>query len=342
MLKKLASILGLVLVFGWFAAQTQASADDSATPFVSLQSTSSGNQITVVVTGEHLKDLYAYDFTLKYDAQKLSYQSASAGPNGFSVDPIVRNGTVRIAHTKVGKTAGDNGTVQLAAVHFARLQKGSAAVSLHDVKLVDSRLNAAASQVVAASISIEEGSVPAPAALKDIGGHWAKDAIEQAVQQGWVTGYANGTFQPGKEVTRIEWAAMLIRALGADDAARRPVQFKDAKNIPAWGLPFVEEAVVRGIMNGYADGSFGPAKKMTRAEMATMAVRSLPSAEAPAGGVKPAFADGAQIPAWAKPYAETAAQRGIMSGRSGGLFAPNAHATRAEAVVVISALLQQK
>ncbi len=145
----------------------------------------------------------------------------------------------------------------MAAVHFARLQKGSAAVSLHDVKLVDSRLNAAASQIVAASISIKEGSVPAPAALKDIGGHWAKDAIEQAVQQGWVTGYANGTFQPGKEVTRIEWAAMLIRALGADDAARLPVQFKDAKNIPAWGLPFVEEAVVRGIMNGYDDGSFG-------------------------------------------------------------------------------------
>ncbi|GIO33933.1 MULTISPECIES: S-layer homology domain-containing protein [Paenibacillus] len=338
MLKQLASVLGIVLVFGWFAAQTPASADETA-PSVSLKSTSNGNEITVVVTGEHLKDLYAYDFTLKYDTQKLAYKSAISSKNGFSVDPIVQDGNVRIAHTKVGGIAGDNGTLQLAAVKFARLQKGSAAISLHDVKLVDSKLNAAGTAIQAA-ISVKDEAPSGQVALKDIGGHWAKAAIEQAVQQGWVTGYANGTFMPDKEVTRIEFAAMLIRALGAD-GGRQPVTFTDAKQIPAWGLPSVEEAVGRGIMNGYGDGSFGPAKKITRAEMAAMAVRSLPSAE-PAGGGKPAaFADSGQIPAWAKPYAETAAQRGIMNGRSGGQFAPRAHATRAEAVVVILALLQQ-
>jgi len=340
LLKKLASVLGFVFLLVWFAAHTTASADD-ASPSVSLKSTASGNVITVVVTGERLKDLYAYDFMLKYDTKKLAYQSASSGRSGFSVDPIVRNGSVRIAHTKVGKTAGDNGTLQLAAVKFTRLEKGSAAISLHDVKLVDSKLNSS-SPAVQAAVSVEDGVSSVPVALKDIDGHWAAAAIEQAVLQGWVTGYANGTFQPGKEVARTEFAAMLIRALGAAEGSRQPAKFTDTEQIPPWALPYVEAAVGRGIMNGYGDGSFKPGKPITRAEIAAMAVRSLHSADTPAAGGKQAFTDNARIPAWAKPYVEAAAQKGIMNGRSGGVFAPTAHTTRAEAVVVILALLQHK
>ncbi|WP_160500577.1 S-layer homology domain-containing protein [Paenibacillus dendrobii] len=343
-MKKLAAIIGIVIMLGWgasFASETQAWAADSTSPSISLKASASGSEITVVVTGDQLKDLYAYDFILKYDAQKLVYQNASSGSTGFSIDPIVSNGDVRIAHTKVGKIAGDNGTQRLAVVNFKRVQSGAAQLSLHDVKLVDSKLNAGGT-LAKAALTVEDGAISTEVALKDIAGHWANAAILQALQQGWITGYANGTFMPNKEVTRAEFAAMLIRAIGSDVGSHQPLQFADAKQIPAWALPYVEEAVSRNIMNGYTNGMFEPNKLITRAEMAAMGIRSLNGVAVPLESASLKFADNSQIPAWAKPYAAEAAKKGIMNGRNGNLFAPSAHATRAESVVVILALLQQK
>ncbi|MDR0268193.1 S-layer homology domain-containing protein [Paenibacillus sp.] len=339
MLKKITTVFGLMLGFVWLAAQAQAAAE--AVPSISLKSAVNGQEITVFVTGDHLKDLYAYDLIISYDPGKLVYQNASSGASGFGVDPIVKNGDIRIAHTKVGKIAGDNGTKELASAKFTRLDSGTTSVSVHDVKLVDSKLNAAAAGK--AEISIENSITSTTIALKDIEGHWAKDSIQEAVRQGWITGYANGTFQPNKEVTRTEFAAMLIRALGDNSTDRsQPLKFTDVQQIPPWARPLVEAAVLRGIMNGYENGSFGPGKLITRAEMATMAIRSLNLAEAVKNSDQPSFADNNQIPAWAKPYAAAVEQKGIMKGRSGNMFAPGAHATRAEAVVVILAVLQRQ
>ncbi|MEC0372967.1 S-layer homology domain-containing protein [Paenibacillus chibensis] len=340
MLKKIAAIIGAVMLLGCFAIGMQASAAEAG-PAISMKSSASGNEITVTVTGAQLQDLYAYDFMLKYDTQKLAYQSASSGTGGFAIDPIVQNGDIRIAHTKVGKIAGDSGTLQLAVLKFKRLQTGAAQLSLHDVKLVDSKLNTFGT-AINASLAVKDGTVSSQAAFKDIAGHWANASIVQAVQQGWISGYEDGSFRPNKEVTRAEFAAMLIRALGTDGKGHQPLQFTDAKRIPAWALPYVEEAVSRQFMNGYDSGAFEPNKLISRAEMAAMAVRSLNGAAAPAAAGQTNFADDGKIPAWAKPYAAEAAQRGIMKGRSGGIFAPEAHATRAEAVVVILALFQQK
>lgn len=71
--------------------------------------------------------------------------------------------------------------------------------------------------------------------------------------------------------------------------------------------------------------------------MAAMIVRAL-GVEVPAGEAK-SFADDADIPAWAKGYVAAAVQEGIILGRDGNPFAPNAQATRAEAVVMLLRML---
>ena len=50
--------------------------------------------------------------------------------------------------------------------------------------------------------------------------HWAAKSIAYAATRGWVTGYADGTFKPGNNITRAEVAAVTCRLLerSADEA----------------------------------------------------------------------------------------------------------------------------
>lgn len=48
---------------------------------------------------------------------------------------------------------------------------------------------------------------------EDIKGHWAESGIREAIAQGLVNGYADGTFRPDRPVTREEFLVLLVRAL---------------------------------------------------------------------------------------------------------------------------------
>ncbi|MNW54528.1 Endo-1,4-beta-xylanase A precursor [compost metagenome] len=55
------------------------------------------------------------------------------------------------------------------------------------------------------------------------------------------------------------------------------------------------------------------------------------------GGLR--FADASSISSWAAPYVSAAAEQGLLQGRAGNKFAPEAWMTRAEAAQVIYRLL---
>ena len=50
-------------------------------------------------------------------------------------------------------------------------------------------------------------------------GHWAVDYIKLAVEQGWVTGYVDGSFRPDKTITLEEACTALLRLLGYDSGS---------------------------------------------------------------------------------------------------------------------------
>lgn len=54
------------------------------------------------------------------------------------------------------------------------------------------------------------------------------------------------------------------------------------------------------------------------------------------------FADDADIPHWARGAVEVARQYGMIEGRGGNRFAPNATATRAEATVMLLRMLERQ
>ncbi|RAV21273.1 DUF4832 domain-containing protein [Paenibacillus contaminans] len=182
----------------------------------------------------------------------------------------------------------------------------------------------------------EAPSVPAMT-LTDMKGHWAEQQIRQAVSDGIVDGYEDGTFKPDATVTRAEFTVLLARALQLPDGSS-DLTFTDREQIGPWAADAIANAVEAGIISGYEDGSFRPDAVINRAEMAVMIARAL-GWKADAGVLTP-FADDGTIPSWAKPFVMAAAQKGILEGREGNRFAPLDTATRAEAVVLLLRVLE--
>ncbi|MGG4046272.1 Ig-like domain-containing protein [Paenibacillus favisporus] len=174
--------------------------------------------------------------------------------------------------------------------------------------------------------------ISSPAEFSDISGHWAEASIKQAASTGIVTGYPDGTFKPGKTVTRAEFAVMLVNTLGIKKPGAE-LTFIDSASIGAWAQNAVAQVVQLGMMKGYENGTFRPNEEITRAEIAVTITNALAqiSKETPEAG----FADDSEIPDWAKGSAAFLKQTGIMLGKDGNRFAPQEAATRAEAVTVL-------
>ncbi|MFD2408997.1 InlB B-repeat-containing protein [Paenibacillus rhizoplanae] len=176
--------------------------------------------------------------------------------------------------------------------------------------------------------------------FSDISAHWAKASINQAVSSGIVTGYQDSTFKPDKTVTRAEFAVMLMNALKTQGAGAA-LTFTDTAKIGSWAQIAVAQAVQAGIINGYEDGTFRPAGEITRAEMAVIIAGAL-GKYSEANVTATSFADDKDIPAWAKAAVAYVKQTSIVQGKGDNKFAPEDHATRAEAVTVLLNMLAQK
>jgi len=168
----------------------------------------------------------------------------------------------------------------------------------------------------------------------DIRKHWAESEICKAAKLGIVEGASPYLFRPNGDVTRTEFAVMLLRTLRIEiDEEAGAVPFADRDTVPKWALQAIRTAVAKGILSGYPDGTLRPLQKVNRSEMAAMVSKAL---KWKAGSERsPLFSDEASIPGWAKEYTAAARERGVLTGRDGNRFAPNELSTRAEAAVVL-------
>lgn len=113
--------------------------------------------------------------------------------------------------------------------------------------------------------------VPASAALfSDVpDGSLYQGAVEGLTMNRVVNGYPDGTYQPRKPINRAEFLTLLFRATGISVESAGRLCFSDIV-AGAWYEKVVCAAAERGIVNGYQDGTFKPAKEVTRGEAAKM------------------------------------------------------------------------
>ena len=152
----------------------------------------------------------------------------------------------------------------------------------------------------------------------------------------FLVGYDNGTFGPGRNMTRAEVATMFANLLTQRMEANKtyPNTFHDVpKNF--WAANYIGYVQQFGIISGYADGSFRPNAPVTRAEFAVIASRFEKLTE---GGKH--FTD---VPSahWAAKYIDFAATRGWVTGYADGTFKPENPISRAEVAAVTCRLLER-
>lgn len=175
----------------------------------------------------------------------------------------------------------------------------------------------------------------------DMSGHWAANDVELLANKLIVNGTGNGRFEGDRTITRAEFAALLVRALGLSPAAAGSA-FKDV-TAEAWYARDVATAVAAGLINGYDDGTFRPDQVITREELAAMSMRALAytgtAKDKKAGqAVLEQYKDAAKI-VWAKDEIAAAITLGLMNGTSDNTLSPEGTTTRAESAAMLKRLL---
>ncbi len=171
------------------------------------------------------------------------------------------------------------------------------------------------------------------AAFTDTQDHWASTYVDFLKTYGVTNGYADGTFQPDKNITRQEFAVMLYRYLGLNDSAYEnlAMPFADSASIGAYATTAVKALYSMGILNGTvgSDGQvyFNPTASLTRAQACTMIGRTQANGYALGDLV---FTDAASIPSYASDYVAIMVEQGVLGGFADGSFRPNNNITRGQ------------
>lgn len=185
-------------------------------------------------------------------------------------------------------------------------------------------------------------STPAvdPDSFKDIQGHWAEEYIKRMVKEGLVKGKDEVSFAPEDQITRAEFLALALRAIGLE-----PVDYEDAyRDVTAdqWYAGTVQAAFDAKLIPAdmTPDNKFKADEPINREEMTSiiMAAYQYVKGQQLVQTEEMSFNDKDEISPWAFDDVKTAAGLGIIKGVTETEFAPKECATRAQAVVIISRL----
>lgn len=148
--------------------------------------------------------------------------------------------------------------------------------------------------------------------------------IAWLADEGITTGYPDGTFGPKDNISREAMAAFLYRAAGRPPVQSAP-DFTDVNSSSAFAKEIAWLQDER-ITTGYADGTFGPKRRITREAMAAFMTRFLLDRRPPDATAPYAFTDiaGTQF----EDHIAWIADQGLTTGHSDRTFRPKSKITR--------------
>ena len=173
--------------------------------------------------------------------------------------------------------------------------------------------------------------------FKDINvDHWAYSAVKYTYNNKIVSGYNATTFAPNDKVTRAMFVTMLYNMNGKPAVKSKTSKFKDIKDTKAWYYNAVLWASNNGVVNGYANGNFGPNDNITREQLAVMLCNyaKYKKKDVSKQGNITTFKDYKKVSSWATKQVKWAVGVGVITGSNGNIN-PKGNATRAETASMI-------
>lgn len=176
----------------------------------------------------------------------------------------------------------------------------------------------------------------------DIAGEPDAVSMDFLYDAGITQGFADGSFRPGQNITRAQFAAMLYRYLGLreEDYADVVLPFADLGSIGDYALPAVRALYSEGIINGSVgrDGRlyFNPQNSLTRAQVVSMVGRTQEKGYA---AREVWFADSGSIPDYALYYIQTLTAQGVLDSYADGTFRPQEVITRGQMAKLLYRLM---
>lgn len=165
---------------------------------------------------------------------------------------------------------------------------------------------------------------------------WAKEAVETMATLGIINGVGDNKYSPDSNVTRAQFAKLIIKTLGITGTANHP--FTDVK-ASDWFSNEVALAYKYGIVNGVSATEFAPDRPITRQEMAVMMVRAMNYKQKvtakDVNGTLSKYTDRDQIDSWAKEAVAISIEQGLINGMTATTFSPKTNATRAQSAVIM-------
>jgi len=168
---------------------------------------------------------------------------------------------------------------------------------------------------------------------------WFASYVNTVVTRNLFHGVGDGLFAPNQSMTRAMFVQVIFNMAG-QPAGTTTASFVDVP-ANAWFAQPVNWASNQGIVAGVGPNTFAPNTPITREQMAVMLVRhaEVMNIDLPVGAPI-TFTDQGSISPWARSAVDAVSAAGIVSGREGGNFAPQATATRAEVAAIFARYLQ--
>ncbi len=168
----------------------------------------------------------------------------------------------------------------------------------------------------------------------DMGGFdWASEAVNALAKEGIINGVGGNMFDPNGNITREEFAKIVVGVFGITGSA--DVTFEDV-DASEWYAPYIAAAVEAGLITGESATYFGVGQNITREDMATILGRALDRTAT--AGLN--FTDAADVADYAANAVALLSELGIINGYEDGSFGPKATATRAEAAKMMYGVKQ--
>ncbi|MBQ9984874.1 MAG: S-layer homology domain-containing protein, partial [Oscillospiraceae bacterium] len=301
---------------------------------ISDLTTSSGSSISVTVTATSPKDIgITYEAEMLPRGASLNAETgvvtwkptaSQVGDNHFAItaiDELGRESTVHFYVTVYGSTTG--GT------------SGGEATAPTTPSTPDKDEDETTTPTTPSTGNEGQTSVENVRFI-DLDNHaWAADAINSLADEGIIKGTSENTFSPANNITRADFAILLVRAFKLE--SDNTENFADVADSDYFAK---ELAIARntGIVNGIGDNKYAPRNTITRQDMMVIVYRAMQKLGVELEIADVDYADVADVADYAQDAVKALITAGLVNGKSGKI-APTDYTTRAEVAVLIKRIM---